>query len=73
MILFSLVSTAKTGSTSSTRTIGEILDEQVIGTTNNSADFPSVIRKENIMGIQCHPERSHRSGLRLLRNFMELI
>ena len=35
--------------------IGEILDEQVIGTTRNSYDFPSVIRKENIHGDPVPP------------------
>ncbi len=53
--------------------IGEIREENVIGTTTYGYDFPSVIRKENIMGIQCHPERSHKSGIRILRNFMDLV
>jgi imidazole glycerol-phosphate synthase subunit HisH len=53
--------------------IGDIPDEQVIGTTTYCYDFPSVIRRGNIMGIQCHPERSHQSGLRFLRNFTDLI
>lgn len=52
--------------------IGKIREEYVIGTTTYGYDFPSVIRKDNIMGIQCHPERSHQSGLRILRNFMDL-
>ena len=52
--------------------IKDIQDEFVIGTTSYGYEFPSVIRKDNIMGIQCHPERSHRSGLRILRNFMDL-
>ena len=52
--------------------IGEINDEFIIGTTSYGYDFPSVICKDNIMGIQCHPERSHKSGIRILKNFMNL-
>lgn len=34
--------------------------------------FPAIISKGSIMGIQFHPEKSHRYGAQLLRNFVEL-
>lgn len=44
----------------------------VTGTTSYGYEFPSVIRQDNISGIQCHPERSHSSGVRVLKNFMRM-
>ena len=31
--------------------------------------FDSVVQKDNIMGTQFHPEKSHRFGMRILGNF----
>lgn len=39
------------------------------GQTTYGVRFPSVIERENIMGIQFHPEKSHANGLQLLTNF----
>ncbi|MBI2636159.1 imidazole glycerol phosphate synthase subunit HisH [Candidatus Peregrinibacteria bacterium] len=35
--------------------------------------FPSVIGKGNMIGCQFHPEKSGEGGLRIIRNFVELI
>jgi imidazole glycerol-phosphate synthase subunit HisH len=46
--------------------------EHSIFRTNYILDFDSGIRKENIYGVQFHPEKSHRFGKKLLSNFVEL-
>lgn len=47
-------------------------NEHVIATASYGEDFSCVIRKENIYGIQCHPEKSHNNGYSLLKNFASL-
>jgi glutamine amidotransferase len=44
----------------------------VLGTTEYGEHFPSIIGRNNILGAQFHPEKSHRFGLQLLRNFVAL-
>lgn len=51
--------------------ISKIDDCLVIGNSDYGYLFPSLIRQDNIIGIQCHPERSHKSGFKILKNFWE--
>lgn len=43
--------------------------ENVIAQTSYGHDFDSIIQSGNVLGAQFHPERSHRYGMRLLKNF----
>ena len=44
----------------------------VLFTTNYGHDFASGIQRGGVMGVQFHPEKSHRFGLQLIQNFIEL-
>jgi len=44
----------------------------IVATTNYGNDFLSIIEKENILGVQFHPEKSQKNGLKILRNFFKL-
>ena len=41
----------------------------VVGETEYSYLFPSVVQRKNIFGVQFHPEKSHDVGETMLRNF----
>ena len=47
-------------------------NENEIATTEYSLNFTSVISKDNIFGVQFHPEKSSLNGLKLLKNFINL-
>lgn len=46
-------------------------NNDVLALTNYGYEFPSIIRKENIIGVQFHPEKSHKFGMKLLKNYAE--
>ncbi len=44
--------------------------DDVAATTTYGIPFASVIHHDNVTGIQFHPEKSHRFGLKLFENFL---
>ena len=44
----------------------------ILSTTNYGHHFTSAFSKNNIYGVQFHPEKSHRFGMKLIKNFIEL-
>ena len=47
-------------------------EEDIIGKTFYGYEFTSAVAHKNIMGIQPHPEKSHKNGLQILKNFINL-
>ncbi|MCI0659762.1 MAG: imidazole glycerol phosphate synthase subunit HisH [Acidobacteria bacterium] len=44
----------------------------VMGETEYQRRFASICGRDNIVGVQFHPEKSQASGLKLLKNFTEM-
>jgi glutamine amidotransferase len=42
------------------------------GSTNYGIDFVSAVVRDNVWGVQFHPEKSQKAGLQILKNFGEL-
>lgn len=43
-----------------------------IGVTKHNERFSSVVARENVVGVQFHPEKSHRFGKKLFENFVRM-
>ncbi len=51
----------------------DVKDSQTkIAYTEYGFDLPAFVQKENIYGVQFHPEKSGKTGLAVLRNFAEI-
>ena len=47
-------------------------DTKTIGTSNYGSDFVSIASFENVVGMQCHPEKSHSAGVNFLKYFADM-
>lgn len=43
-----------------------------LATTNYGRPFSAMVQRDNVFGVQFHPERSARTGAQLLKNFLQL-
>jgi len=48
-------------------------EDDVVAYTDYGYPLAAVISKDNIMGAQFHPEKSHKFGMQLLKNFAERV
>ena len=46
------------------------VDENILATTNYASKVTAAIKKDNIFGTQFHPEKSHKNGQKLIKNFI---
>jgi glutamine amidotransferase len=44
----------------------------ILATTHYGVEFAAMVHRDNVWGAQFHPEKSHRYGMTLLRNFARL-
>ncbi len=47
--------------------------ETVVATTDYGRDFAAIAGRDNVLGVQFHPEKSQDVGLRLIANFVRLV
>ncbi len=46
--------------------------EDSISQTSYGLNFDSIIQRDNIFGVQFHPEKSHRFGAQIFKNFIAI-
>lgn len=46
--------------------------ENILGLTEYGIEFASMVNKNKIYGTQCHPEKSHKYGMELLKKYLSV-
>jgi imidazole glycerol-phosphate synthase subunit HisH len=46
--------------------------DDILAYSNYGYDFICAVQHDNVYGVQFHPEKSHRFGMALIKNFIEL-
>ena len=47
-------------------------EADIAATSEFGGSFVAAVERKNIFGVQFHPEKSHRFGMKLIQNFLEL-
>ncbi len=45
-------------------------EDAVLATTSYGTEFVAAVARNNLFGVQFHPEKSHRAGLQMIANFI---
>jgi glutamine amidotransferase len=45
--------------------------QDILTSTNYEIEFISAFERANVLGVQFHPEKSHKFGMKLLKNFVD--
>jgi glutamine amidotransferase len=48
------------------------VEEHCLATTDYGIEYSSIAGYDQVFGVQFHPEKSQKHGLRILRNFAEM-
>lgn len=48
-------------------------NEYTLATCNYIHDFTAIVKKDNFLGVQFHPEKSGKVGALLLQNFLDMV
>ena len=53
--------------------MSKLSKSNLVASCDYGVNFPAVLARDNLIGVQFHPEKSQHNGDKLLRNYVELI